>query len=477
MRNGGAVMTERAQGISTGSVERDIDLSSPKSIHLIAIGGAGMAAIAEVLHGMGHDVRGSDMVQSAAVDRLRVLGIDAVVGHDADNVQSPDFAAKSTAVPDTNPEVVAIREAGGYVAKRGEMLTAIAARRKTVAVAGTHGKTTTTSMLSVIAMHADIDPSYIIGGVVPELGSGARWGSGDWFIIEADESDGSGFGLGHSIGIVTNVEPDHLEFYGGEAAMRQAFVDFANAGNVAIVCADDEGARALASGSNVVTYGGAEDATYRMSDIVRGQHSVSFDLYRTGVLLGAIRVPMPGMHNARNAAAAVAAAIEMGLPFRAAQAALASFSGVGRRFDNRGSAGGVDFIDDYAHLPTEVRAALAAAADTQHGRVVAVFQPHRYSRTEAVWEEFEGCFDEADLLVVTDIYSSGEAPREGITGELIVEAIQRRDEHPELLYYADRETLAEAVVGVLRPGDLCITLGAGDLVRLPDEVQSLMRDR
>ncbi len=463
-------------GISTGSVEQGIELDTPQDIHLIAIGGAGMAAIAEVLHGMGHNVRGSDMTDSAAITRLQSLGIDAIVGHDAANVHSPDIAAKSTAVPDTNPEVVAIREAGGDVASRGVMLTAIASQRKTVAVAGTHGKTTTTSMLAVIAMEAGVDPSYIIGGTVPDLGSGARWGEGDWFIIEADESDGSGFGLGHSIGIVTNVEPDHLEFYGGEEQMRAAFAEFVASAHVAVVCADDPGARALADGSNVVTYGGVEDATYRMGNIVRGTASVTFDMYRSGILIGAIRLPMPGMHNARNAAAATAAALEMGLPFRAAQAALSRFAGVGRRFDDRGSAGGIDFVDDYAHLPTEVRSALAAAVDTQHERVVAVFQPHRYSRTEAVWEEFEGCFDDADLLILTDIYSSGEAPRPGITGELIVEAVTRGSGHPELIYHADRASLAGVVADALAPGDLCITLGAGDLVTMPDELHALLGD-
>lgn len=453
------------------------DLSMPQDIHLIAIGGAGMAAIAEVLHGMGHRVRGSDMVESAAIDRLRSLGIEAIVGHDAANVVRPSLAAKSTAVPDTNPEVMAISAQGGRVMHRGEMLAAIAAQRKTVAVAGTHGKTTTTSMLAVIAMQANVDPSYIIGGVVPDLGSGARWGQGDWFVIEADESDGSGFGLSHTIGIVTNVEPDHLEFYGSEANMRKAFADFVAASAVAVVCVDDAGARELAYGSNVVTYGGVEDATYQMVDIIRGPDSITFDLLRTGVLLGSLRVPMPGMHNARNAVAATAAAMEMGLPFRAAQAALANFGGVGRRFDHRGSAGGVDFVDDYAHLPTEVRAALAAASDTQHDRVVAVFQPHRYSRTEAVWEDFEGCFDDADLLILTDIYSSGEQPRPGITGQLVVESVSRRAGHPEIVYHDDRSSLAAAVAGLLRSGDLCITLGAGDLVVLPDEIQPLLGNR
>lgn len=456
------------------TASKPTDLSTPQNVHLIAIGGAGMAAIAEVLAGMGHTVRGSDMVASASIDRLRSLGIDAVVGHDAANVQSPDLAAKSTAVPDSNPEVVAITEAGGHVMHRGELLTAIAAQRKTVAVAGTHGKTTTSSMLAVIAVEAGVDPSYIIGGVVPDLGSGACWGSGDWFVVEADESDGSGFALEHTIGIVTNVEPDHLEYYGSEANMRQAFADFVAASKVAVVCADDEGANDLAHGSNVVTYGAAETATYRMAEIVRGPESITFDLHRAGVLLGSIRVPMPGLHNARNATAAAAAALEMGLPFRAAQAALSRFGGVGRRFDTRGSAGGVDFIDDYAHLPTEVSAALAAAADTQHDRVVAVFQPHRYSRTEAVWQDFEGCFDDADLLVLTDIYASGEKPRPGVTGELIVEAVERGEGHPEILYHQDRNSLAERLVEILQPGDLCITLGAGDLVTIPDEVQPLL---
>ncbi|MFT7473425.1 MAG: UDP-N-acetylmuramate--alanine ligase [Verrucomicrobiales bacterium] len=454
-----------------------IDLSTPQSIHLIAIGGAGMAAIAEVLHGMGHTVRGSDMAASASLERLRSIGIDAIVGHDASNVQSPDIVAKSTAVPASNAEVRAVVESGGRVLHRGELLAAIAAQRKTVAIAGTHGKTTTTSMLSVIAVQAEVDPSFIIGGVVPDLGSGARWGAGEWFVVEADESDGSGFALDHMIGIVTNVEPDHLEFYGSEEAMRRAFADFVAASKVAVVCADDPGAAALAHGSNVVTYGASEGSTYRMSAIERSPEAITFDLHRAEILLGRLRVPMPGLHNARNATAATAAAMEMGLPFSAAQAALANFGGVGRRFDRRGSAGGVDFIDDYAHLPTEVSAALAAGVDTQHDRVVAVFQPHRYSRTEALWQDFEGVFDSADLLVLTDVYASGEAPREGVSGELIVEAVERREGHPPILYHPDRASLAEAIAGVLQPGDLCMSLGAGDLVNLPDELKPLLEHR
>lgn len=451
-----------------------VDLTTPKNVHIIGIGGAGMAAIAEVLHGMGHSISGSDLSDSAVMDRLRELGIDAVVGHDAGNVRDPDVVARSTAIPDTNVEVVDVRERGGKVLRRSELLGAMTRLRSCAAVAGTHGKTTTSSMLAVIARQAGADPSFIIGGEVTELRTGARWGDGEWFVVEADESDGTFLELGHTVGLVTNVEPDHLEYYGDEANMRAAFAEFISASRVAVVCADDAGASELAVSSNVVTYGASEHATYRMADIERSSEATTFDLYRASFLLGRLRVPMPGLHNARNATGATAAAMEMGLPFRAAQAGLANFGGVGRRFDPRGSAAGVTFVDDYAHLPTEVMAALDAAVDTRHERVVAVFQPHRFSRTEALWEEFEGVFDAADLLILTDIYAAGEKPRPGVTGSLIVEAVERREGHPPIVYHADRASLAQEVVRHLRPGDICLTLGAGDLVELPDEAQALL---
>jgi len=450
-----------------------IDLSSPRAIHLIGIGGAGMSAIAEVLHGRGHRVTGSDLSASAAFDRLVANGIHAVVGHDQTNVVDDiEIVVRSTSIPDSNVEVVEAQRVGLTVRGRGELLTAMTAAQKTVAVAGTHGKTTTSSMLAVIADVAGIDPTFIIGGDVKSLGTGARAGAGEWFIIEADESDRSGFALDQTVGIVTNVEPDHLEHYGGEEALRAAFAGFVASSKVAVVCADDEGSYALANGSNVVTYGARPGATYEMSGIERSGEATTFSLMRGGVHLGQIRVPMPGLHNAQNALGATAAALEMGLPFRACQAGLANFAGVGRRFDNRGSVAEVDFVDDYAHLPTEVTAAIDAAIDTGHERIVTVFQPHRYSRTQALWQDFHSSFDRTDVLIVTDIYSSGEAPREGVSGQLIVDAVTGRDGSPETQYHADRETLAAAVAQQLRPGDLCLTLGAGDLVDLPDEVQA-----
>ena len=451
-----------------------VDLSTPRSVHLIGIGGAGMAAIAEVLHGLGHTVSGSDLTASVAFDRLVEMGVSAVVGHDAANVGSPDVVCRSTSIPDSNVEVIEFEQRGEKVLNRGEVLTAMTSNYRTVAVAGTHGKTPTSSMLAVIADAADVAPTFISGGDVKNLGSGASAGTGDWFIIEADESDGSGFALNHHIGIVTNVEPDHLEFYGSEQGLRDAFAKFVSDSSVAVVCADDEGAFALAGASNVATYGAREGSTYEMRNIVRSGESTTFELHRAGLLLGQLRVPMPGLHNARNATAAAAAALEMGLPFRSVQAALAGFAGVGRRFDDRGSTSGIDFIDDYAHLPTEVDAALSAAVDTQHERIVAVFQPHRYSRTEALWQDFTGSFSEADLLIVTGIYSSGEKPRDGVSGQLIVDAVGAGVAPPPIMYHEDRHTLAEAVATQLRPGDLCLTLGAGDLVTLPDEVQAIL---
>ena len=449
-------------------------LDTPQTIHLIGIGGAGMAAIAEVLHGSGHTVTGSDLTASAAFERLVAMGVGAVVGHDPLNLGNPDIVCRSTSIPDTNVEVLEYEGRGGTVLRRGELLTAMTSASRTVAVAGTHGKTTTSSMLAVIAEKAGAEPTYIIGGDVKDLGSGATAGSGEWFIIEADESDGSGFALGHTIGVVTNVEPDHLEFYGSEQAMRDAFAAFVAESDVAVVCADDEGAFALAQGSNAVTYGAREGSTYEMRDIVRSEEATTFALHRGGLPLGQLRVPMPGLHNARNATAAAAAALEMGLPFRSIQSALGGFSGVGRRFDDRGTLNGIDFIDDYAHLPTEVNAALSAAVDTRHDRIVTIFQPHRYSRTQALWQDFTGCFTEADLLIVTGIYSSGETPREGVSGRLIVDAVQAGSEPPPIIYHEDRTTLAQAVADMLAPGDLCLTLGAGDSVTLADEIQAIL---
>jgi UDP-N-acetylmuramate--alanine ligase len=421
---------------------------------------------------MGHRVSGSDLKESTGLARLRALGVQVDIGHDAAHVPADaDFVAISTAIPGRNPEVRAADERGVPVVRRAALLAAIASTRKAVAVAGTHGKTTTSSMLALVLVEARERPSFIIGGDVNEIGSGAAWDDGEWFVIEADESDGSGFALPRHGCIVTNVEPDHLEFHGSVEALHTAFADFlAGTPGPRVVCADDEVAARIGREVGAVSYGTHPDADYRIDGLTSGRGGVSFTLVHHGTELGTVRLPVPGAHNARNACAAVAMGLELGVPFAAAAAALARFAGVARRFQFRGEAGGVTFVDDYAHLPTEVEAALAAGRDGGWRRVVAVFQPHRYSRTEALWRDFADSFTDADVLVVTDVYPSGETPRPGVSGKLIVDAVL--DAHPfqRLAYMPRRADVVAYLLAHLRPGDLCLTLGAGDLTAVPDDM-------
>lgn len=454
------------------------DLSEARHIHLVGAGGAGMGAIADVLHRMGHTVTGSDLKDGPVVERLRVAGMEIHVGHDAANVGAADLVAISTAIPVHNPEVRAANERQIPVLRRSDILPAISAERRSIVVAGTHGKTTTSSMLAMAMVEADLDPSFIIGGDVNEIGSGAVWADGEWFIIEGDESDRTFLSLGAEIAIVTNVEPDHLETYDNDPEqLLAAFVQFADAATTPIYCADDAGAMQVASAVPGITYGTAEHADYRMVDIETGRASVTFTIRHDGAEVARVELPTPGMHNARNAAAALVATIAAGGSAAAAAAALARFGGVARRFEFRGEIDGVTFVDDYAHLPTEVKAALAAAADGGWERIVCVFQPHRYSRTAALWQDFADGFVGADVLVVTDIYASGETPRPGITGKLIVDAVL--DAHPwsTVAWMPRLDDAAGWLAHRLRPGDLCLTLGAGDLTGLPDQVIGRLEHR
>jgi UDP-N-acetylmuramate--alanine ligase len=456
-----------------------VDLSHPQSIHIIGVGGAGMSAIAGVLASMGHRVSGSDLTASSSLERLQDQGLTTVVGHDAANVGSEvELVTRSTAIPDDNAEVEACRRRGLAVLSRADMLAAIAATRSAIAVAGTHGKTTTSSMLALILVEAGMHPSYIIGGDLHETGTGSQWDEGEWFVIEADESDGTFLVLPRHGAIVTNVEPDHIEFWGGFAALRDGFKRFLReTPGPRVVCADDAGAWELVceleaepGARPIVSYGTDERSSYVMRAVHRSRAGTTFRLEHDGSDLGEIRLPIGGLHNAYNAAAAVTMALELGAPLAAAQAAMVRFAGVARRFQFRGEAGGVSFIDDYAHLPSEIAAMVSAAADGRWNRVVCVFQPHRYSRIAALWATFADAFAGVDLLVVTDIYASGEAPRPGVSGKLIADAVL--DAHPRqrLAYLAQREDVAAFLGRELRPGDLCLTLGAGDLTTLPDEM-------
>ncbi|MET0883931.1 MAG: UDP-N-acetylmuramate--L-alanine ligase [Acidimicrobiales bacterium] len=455
-----------------------VDLTPPQAIHVVGIGGAGMSAIASVLAAMGHRVSGSDLRHSKVLDRLADQGIRVAVGHRAEQLEDAAVVAVSTAIAPDNPEVVAARASGRPVLRRSEVLAAITALRRTISVAGTHGKTTTSSMLAVILAEAGMDPSFIIGGDVNQIGSGAVWSEGEWFVVEADESDGTFVELNTEVAVVTNVEADHHAHYGGFDALRDAFDRFVDgAGLLAVVGIDDVEGRALAERHEVTTVGEHPDAAYRIHDLRRARRGTTFRLARSGTDLGEIHLPVPGAHNARNAAVAAATAVEVGTPFEAATAALARFGGVARRFEFRGEAAGVAFVDDYALLPTEVAAALAAGRDTAPERLVAVFQPHRYSRVAALGPEFGASFADADLLAVTDVYSAGEVPVPGVSGKTVVDAIRAADPTRTVDYLPRREDLVAYLVNRLRSGDLCLTLGAGDLTTLPDEIQAALAAR
>ena len=449
-----------------------LDLSVPRRVHVVGVGGAGMSAIAEVLAAMGHDVTGSDLKPSAGLERLEVLGVAVTVGHAAANLGQAELLTRSTAVPDRNPEYRAAAEAGIPVLSRADVLTAICAQRSTVAVAGTHGKTTTASMLALVLRQAGVRPSFIIGGDVNEIGTGAAWDSGDLLVVEADESDGTFVRLPRSAAVVTNVEPDHLDHHGGYRELLAAFRRFVEeTGGPVIVGVDDPDGAHLVASTDAAGIGTAEGADWRITDVGEAWEGVRFTLTAPDGDRLPLSLPVPGLHNARNAACAAAISRLLGMPSDPIVEGLGNFGGVARRFEHRGSSGGVEFVDDYAHLPTEVRATIAAASSGSWRRLVAVFQPHRYSRTEALWSDFGNAFEGADRIYVTDVYPAGEVPRPGVSGQLIVDAVERAFPGTDIHYIQRREELVVALADDLVAGDLCLTMGAGDLTSVPDEVR------
>jgi UDP-N-acetylmuramate--alanine ligase len=452
-----------------------LDLTQPHALHVVGVGGAGMSAIATVLARMGHTVSGSDLRESRALERLGLLDVTTHIGHAAENLPDTlDAVVISTAIPESNPEVVAARERGIPVLRRADALRAIVATRTTVAVAGSHGKTTTSSMLALILRAAGWHPSFLIGGDVNEVGTNAVFDSGDWLVVEADESDGTFLELEPHDAVVTSVLPDHLDHYGDFEGLVDAFETFvARIPGVCAVCADDDVAAAIAARTaavgSIVTYGFADSADYRMHDYEGGRGGTQFTLSCRGEALGVVQLPVPGRHNAVNAAGAAAIALELGAPFDAVTRALGGFAGVARRFQFRGERDGVTYVDDYAHLPSDVDAMIRAAREGGWERVVAVFQPHRYTRTAALWRDFADAFSGADALVLTDVYAAGEQPQPGVSGRLVLRAVL--DAHPgqAVTYLPRRADLVAHVPGLARPGDVVLTLGAGDLTTAPDE--------
>ena len=453
-----------------------IDLSTARKIHIIGIGGSGMSAIAGVLVSMGHEVSGSDAAPSAMFDRVREQGANIWLGSEPDRLGSDlDAVVVSTAIPSDDPEVSAARVAGIAVLRRAEILSAIAATRRTIAIAGTHGKTTTSTLLALVLEAGGMHPSWIIGAEITGRGNGSHWDSGQWFVVEADESDGTFLTLGASAAVVTNVEPDHLEHYGGWRQLKDAFEQFVTETNgPAVICIDDENARAIAERTSAVTYGHRAGADYRIVDMNLGNFGATFRIENDGATSEVIELPIAGAHNVSNACAALAMGHQLGVPIGVGASGIASFKGVGRRFQKRGVKNEITFVDDYAHLPSEVAAALGAAKAGDWKRVVAVFQPHRYSRTAQVGRDFGGAFDDADVLILGDVYSAGESPRPGVDGTVVRDAVAAGPGHPPITYVANRNELAASVLDVLQPGDLCLTLGAGDITKLADEIQGLL---
>jgi UDP-N-acetylmuramate--alanine ligase len=455
-------------------VAADLDLTRPHAIHVVGVGGAGMSAIATVLARMGHTVSGSDLRESRVLERLGLLDVATHVGHAAEHLPDVlDAVVISTAIPESNPEVVAARERSIPVLRRADALRAIVATRTTIAVAGSHGKTTTSSMLALILRAAGWHPSFLIGGDVNEVGTNAVFDSGEWLVVEADESDGTFLELAPHDAVVTSVLPDHLDHYGDFDALVAAFATFVERiPGVCALCADDPVAAAIAASgpaSTTVTYGFAEHADYRMDAYDGGRGGTQFELHHRGQPLGVVQLPVPGRHNAVNAAGAAAIALELGAPFDAVTLALGGFAGVARRFQFRGERDGVTYVDDYAHLPSDVDAMIRAAREGGWDRVVAVFQPHRYTRTAALWRDFADAFAGADALVLTDVYAAGEQPQPGVSGRLVLRAVL--DAHPDqaVTYLPRRADLVAHVPRLARPGDVVLTLGAGDLTTAPDE--------
>ena len=452
---------------------RAFDLTRPQRVHILGIGGAGMRAIARVLLAMGHTVSGSDRATSAHLDALARLGAKVQVGHDHP-LPAVDVVTRSTAVPDDNPEVVSARSVGIPVLARAEMLTAISAAQPSILVAGTHGKTTTSSMLAVVLDTAGRNPSFIIGSDVAWFETGARWMPESEMVIEADESDGTFLALSGTHAIVTSLDPDHLEYYGSQANLDAAFVAFVEGiDGVTAVCVDDADTDPLLDLAGVVTYGEAAQADMRISDVVVDRLATHMDLAWKGHNLGRFTVGLPGRHNALNAAGAAAIALALDVPVDAIRQGLEAFDGVARRFEQRGRAGGVTFVDDYAHLPAEVEAAIATAVEGGWPRIVAAYQPHRYSRTQALGHTFATSFRGVDHLVLAGIYPSGEAPREGVTGRILYDAVREATPDLDLTYAETLDDVAKSLAEKLAPGDLCLTLGAGDLTTVPTRLVAL----
>jgi UDP-N-acetylmuramate--alanine ligase len=449
------------------------------TIHFIGIGGIGMSGIAEVMHNLGYTVQGSDVAEGYVVEGLRAKGIKVMIGHAAENLGDAVVVVTSTAIKRGNPEVELATETRVPIVRRAEMLAELMRLKSTVAVAGTHGKTTTTSMVAAMLDAGGIDPTVINGGIINSYGSNARLGDGEWMVVEADESDGSFLRLDGTIAVVTNIDPEHLDHYGSFDAAKDAYVEFIENVpfyGVAILCLDHPEVQAIIArirDRRIMTYGFSAQADVRGDNVVPFIGGNRFDVSvrsrdgSTRVIEG-VELPMAGRHNVQNALAAIAVGLEMGIPDAVIQRGFATFGGVKRRFTKVGEvpigSGAVTIIDDYGHHPVEIRAVLAAARESAVGRVIAVVQPHRYSRLGGLMDEFAQAFNDADSVYVTPVYAAGEAPVEGVDAAHLVAGLKARG-HRAAAEIESAAALAQALAGDVRDGDMVICLGAGDITK------------
>ena len=446
-------------------------------MHFIGIGGAGMSALARILIDKGYEISGSDMKNSPVVEQLRQKGARIFMGHSAPNLGGAEAIVVSSAISETNPEIVAAGEKGLKRFHRSDINAALLNAAKGIAVAGAHGKTTTTSMTGVVLDYAGLKPTIIIGGEVDYLGGNARLGEGEYLVSEADESDGSFLKLRPHIAIVTNIEDDHMDYYGTMENIRRAFREFMEntdreTGRV-VACFDNENIRNIAASLDrqVISYAIDHEADYQAVDIEPQGTGISFAVKYRGNILGRIVLNIPGRHNVLNALAATATALLCGAGFEQIAEAFSVFHGAKRRFETKGRRNGVWVVDDYAHHPTEIASTLAAARQTSAKRIICAFQPHRYTRTQLLQREFGGAFGGADILVLTDIYPAGEAPIDGVDGHLIEKAVAEASGR-QAVYIAERSDIAGYLKGIVREGDLVITMGAGDIFRTGAELLS-----
>lgn len=456
------------------------NFTSINHIHFVGIGGIGMSGIAEILHNQGFKITGSDLHQSENTEYLQKIGIEIKIGHSAENIRGSDVLVYSSAVnPKENPETLEAERQGIPVLRRAEMLAEVTRLNYTIAISGTHGKTTTTSMIGFILIKAGFDPTVIVGGRLNTFGgTNARLGKGDWTVVEADEYDRSFLQLLPTIAVVNNIEAEHLDIYQDLNDLQNAFIEFSNKVpfyGLIVAGIDDSGVKQILSKlrRKIITFGTSKTAYYRAENIQISEHKTRFDLYQNSRFLGSIKLNVPGIHNVRNALAAISTTQQLGIDLEIIKKALKEFSGVLRRFEIKGERNKILIIDDYAHHPSEIQAVLSAARNGWARRIISIFQPHTYSRTQAFYREFASSFDDADILIITDVYPAREKPIQGVSGKLIADSAIEMG-HRNVIYEPDLLKIPELIKQIAQENDMVITIGAGNIWKVANTLLDIL---